>query len=215
MQSHPLPGVREVNRIARLRAIIIAAMLSVSGLGKRFGKRWIFRRIEFCLTPGQVLVVTGPNGSGKSTLLRILAGLEPPTGGEVDASGAVGYVSPELALYAQLTGSEHLKLASKLRRGAQGCDPVGALGKVGLDSAGGLRVGAYSTGMKARLRLALAVCHRPGVLLLDEASASLDEEGKSLVDRTIAEQRGSGVVVLATNDPSERRYGDFELRLGG
>jgi ABC-type multidrug transport system ATPase subunit len=189
-------------------------MLSVSGLGKRFGKRWIFRRVEFCLGLGQVLVVTGPNGSGKSTLLRILAGLEPPSDGTVDGASEVGYVSPELALYSQLTGSEHIELASRLRRGSGRCDPVGALERVGLGESRDLRVGAYSTGMKARLRLALAVCHRPGVLLLDEASASLDEAGKSLVESAIAEQRKSGVVVLATNDPEERRFGDFELRLG-
>lgn len=189
-------------------------MLSVSGLSKRFGQRWLFRGIEFSLSLGQVLVVTGPNGSGKSTLLRILAGLEPPTSGKVAASGEMGYVSPELALYSQLTGPEHLDLASQLRRSSETCDPADALGKVGLNAAGDLRVGAYSTGMKARLRLALAVCHSPAVLLLDEASASLDEEGRSLVERTIAEQRRSGVVVVATNDAAERRYGDFELRLG-
>ncbi len=173
----------------------------------------MFRGIEFCLPAGEALVVTGANGAGKSTLLRILAGLEVASAGEVVHHAHLGYVSPELSLYSQLTGIEHLEFARNLRGLPANSDET-LLESVGLSDAQNVRVSAYSTGMKARLRLALAIQCEPGILLLDEPGASLDEEGRSLVERVLDEQRSRGVVVLATNDPAERRFGDCELKLG-
>jgi heme exporter protein A len=69
--------------------------------------------------------------------------------------------------------------------------------------------------MAQRLRYAYALLHRPPVLLLDEPTVTLDERGTGVVDAVIAEQRRSGLVVIATNDPRELRYGDLLLRLGG
>lgn len=157
---------------------------------------------------GEVLVVTGPNGSGKSTLLKLLAGLEPATVGEVSVP-RFGYMSPELGLYSLLTGREHLVLAAKLR----GVD-VGDLSEVGLHDAADVRIGAYSTGMKARLRLALALQHKPDVLLFDEPEAGLDEKGRETIERIVGEHRARGATVIATNDPLPRRFGDYELKLG-
>lgn len=183
-------------------------MLSVTGLGKRYGSKWVFRNVEFCVRPGEVLVVTGPNGSGKSTLLKILAGLETPSSGHVSVA-RVGYMSPELGLYPLLTGKEHMELASRLRGVS-----MGDLAAVGLDQAAEVRIDAYSTGMKARLRLALAMQHDPDVLLLDEPEAGLDPQGKEFVAQIVEQHRQRGVTVLATNDHAQRRCGDYELKLG-
>jgi ABC-type multidrug transport system ATPase subunit len=68
--------------------------------------------------------------------------------------------------------------------------------------------------MRARLKLALAVQHSPEVLLLDEPSASLDDEGRSLIEGAVAEQLKRGAVVIATNDPGDRRHATHELELG-
>ena len=76
-------------------------------------------------------------------------------------------------------------------------------------------MGQYSSGMRARLKLALAIQARPPILLLDEPSASLDAPGRALVESIILEQRERGIVLLATNDPAEKEWATHELALVG
>ena len=186
------------------------------GVGKRYGRRWLFRDVTFDLERGQRLAILGHNGSGKSTLLRLLAGLLTPTEGKIvppngDVRLTLGYAALEMALYAALTVDEHLEFSARLR----GCDPRAdeLLDTVGLTYARAFPAGQLSTGMKARLKLAMAVQARPMVLLLDEPGAALDEEGKELVRRLAEEQTGRGALVVATNDPEERRLATHELAL--
>ena len=164
---------------------------------------------------GQCLLLTGSNGSGKSTLLKLLAGLEAPSEGtvtrEFDPRTSMGYTATDLRLYPNLTATEHLRFAGVVR----GIPPDAALlEKVGLATSGAKLVGAFSTGMRARLKLALALMGEPKVLMLDEPGAGLDEDGRDLLEQAIGEQLTRGAVIMATNDPQERRFGDFELCLG-
>ena len=193
-------------------------MVEAKGLGKRYGASWVFRRVEFKLKGGDCLLVTGPNGSGKSTLLKLVAGLEAPTEGRIttqlgDCRTSLGYASPHLRPYPALTGREHLELSGRLR--GEECESGKLLAMVGLAEAADKPTGAYSDGMRSRLRLALAIQTSPKLLLLDEPGAGLDEEGRRLVERIVSEQRERGCVIVATNDPSERRFGEFEIKLGG
>lgn len=190
-------------------------MLSVRRLGKQFDGRWIFRDLSFDLEPGQALAALGPNGSGKSSLLKVIAGLWSPSEGSVirppgDLRTTLGYSGLDLAVYSNLTGREHLDWAGRSRQVEARTEEL--LGKVGLSRAGGQLVSQYSSGMRARLKLALAIQARPRVLLLDEPSASLDERGRELVRELIeAQLAGDGAVVLATNDPEEREWATHEL----
>ena len=190
--------------------------MEVSGLGRRFGGRWVFRGISFELNKGDRLAVLGPNGTGKSTLLRCIAGLLLPTEGSVrlpdgDSRRTLAMAALEMALYPSLTCEEHLHLAADLR----GCEPRDKelLDRVGLGSARNLRATQLSTGMKSRLKLAMAIQPEPTVLLLDEPGAALDEAGKLILDDIVFEQSQRGVLVFATNDQSERRLATLELPL--
>ena len=191
-------------------------MLEASGLGKRYGSRWIFRGISFQLQKGDRLAVLGLNGTGKSTLLRCLAGLLSPNEGSIslplgDHRKTLSMAAIEMALYPALSCAEHLQLAGDLR----GCDARvdELLSRVGLSQASRLYASQLSTGMRSRLRLALALQPEPLVLLLDEPGAAMDEAGKSLIDGIVEEQAGRGVLIYATNDPSERRHATHELAL--
>ncbi|MGV3614502.1 MAG: ABC transporter ATP-binding protein [Fimbriimonas sp.] len=191
-------------------------MLEVDRLGKRYGSRWVFRGLSFRLEVGDRLVVLGRNGSGKSTLLKVLAGLIPLTEGAVtlpegDARRTVALSALDQALYPQLSFAEHLRLAADLR----GCDSRTdeLIDFVGLREARDLPTAQMSTGMRARVRMALAVQARPGVLLLDEPGASLDEAGRALVERIVEAQTRYGCLVVATNEPQERRLATLELEL--
>jgi ABC-type multidrug transport system ATPase subunit len=191
-------------------------VLEVEGLGKRYGGRWIFRNLSFRLGQGDRLVIVGRNGAGKSTLLRTLAGLLSPSEGRVMLAGGdprltLGLSALEQALYPQLTVAEHLRLAADLRACDDRTDEL--LEQIGLGYARDYPASQLSTGMKARLKLALATQARPRVLLLDEPGAGLDEQGRSLVEQIASEQRERGCLVMATNDPAERRLAELELEL--
>jgi ABC-type multidrug transport system ATPase subunit len=192
-------------------------VISVDGLGKCFGSRWVFRGLGFEISKGHRLVVTGHNGCGKSTLLKILSGLLSPTEGLVryaneDYRSFLGYAALDMAMYSHLSASEHLELASRLR----GCDCRSSelLLRVGLAHAKDLPASQLSTGMRARLKLALAIQADPVVLLLDEPGASLDDRGRELVGKICDEQAERGCLVIATNDARERRLATHELELG-
>lgn len=185
-------------------------------LGKRYGPRWIFRNVTFSISEGECLVVSGPNGSGKSTLLRILAGLERPTegsGGRTNfARATVGYMAPDLNLYPALDALDHLRIAAELR-GVKNPDSAILLNRVGLLHHAEVRTSNFSTGMRARLKLALAIQCSPRVLLLDEPGANLDDEGKKVLAGLIEEQLTRGAVAIATNDVREHEFAHLELKL--
>jgi heme exporter protein A len=201
-------------------------ILEIDDLATGYGARRVFAGVSLELRRGETLVVAGANGSGKSTLLRLLCGLQRPTTGSVtyvagdrrlrpdEARDLVGWVAPDLQLYRELTAIENLAFFAEvrgLRRARAELEEL--LGEVGLGGRGGDLLAAYSSGMAQRLRYAYALLHRPGVLLLDEPTVTLDERGAALVERIVATQRERGIAVIATNDPRELRYGDYVLRL--
>jgi heme exporter protein A len=195
---------------------IIQNVLEVNGLGKRYSDRWLFRNLTFDLKRGDALVVLGRNGAGKSTLLKAIAGLLAPTEGNVkahvdDHRTGLSLSALEMALYPSLTLLEHLNLTAQLR----GCEPRAAelLDRIGLTHAANLPAAKTSTGMKARLKLAMAIQSNPSILLLDEPGAGMDEAGKQLIQGVCIEQIQRGVLVVATNDAREKALGTLELEL--
>jgi heme exporter protein A len=199
--------------------------LLIEGLAKSYPGRPVFRDINSEVESGTILIVTGPNGSGKSTLLRILCGFIRPTRGKVvlfrdeielvrlEIRPFTGLVSPDLVLYDELTAIENLSFFAGIAglRFSAG-ELQGRLEQVSLAGRGGDRVGSYSSGMKQRLKYCLALLRNPEMLLLDEPTSNLDDQGKSLVDEIIKSFKG--ILVIATNEKSELNYGDQIIRLG-
>ena len=202
--------------------------LALTDIGKAYGPRRVLCAVSLEARGGEVITVTGANGSGKSTLLRIVAGLLRPSRGAVtlvvagqtlDTAArrqAVGYASPDLALYPELSGRENLQFFVAVRGGWLALDAAETrLAAVGLGGRGEDPVSAYSSGMRQRLRLAFAMLAEPMLLLLDEPSATLDEDGVALVGEMVAAHRASGgLTLLATNDPREARLGERSIVLG-
>jgi heme exporter protein A len=200
--------------------------LQIDHVGKTYGTRRVLQSVCADLAGGDTLVVTGRNGAGKSTLLRIIAGLLRPSQGQVHvwADGipvrdsarrhVLGFVGADVHLYRELTAREHLRLLGRLRNLPMGpAESTAALEQVGLGGREDEQVGGFSSGMQQRLRYALALLHRPRLLLLDEPTTNLDAAGIAIVDRIIRDAASSGIVILATNDPRELRYGELVLAL--
>lgn len=184
-------------------------LLTADLLGHRFSGDWLFRKVSFDLNPGDRLVITGRNGSGKSTLLKCLVGLMTPREGKVTTSGKVGYSALDLAVYPQLTAHEHLELFNQLNDSQ--ADTEDLLTQVGLVNTGDKPAGNFSTGMRGRLKIALALASNPNILVLDEPTAAIDTEGRNFLDQLV--NNFPGAVILATNDLDERRWATHELTL--
>jgi heme exporter protein A len=191
--------------------------LVATDLAKRFGRRKVFSDISFELETGGSMAVVGPNGSGKTTLLMTLLGGYRPTRGSVRffEDGAVldaervraesSLVAPYLNLYENLSAEENLVFfatVSGLRVTGKRID--GLLDRVGLKRRGLDLVAAYSSGMKQRLKYAVALLREPSFLFLDEPTSNLDENGKEIVSDIIGEYRGNRIVVIATSEEEER-----------
>ncbi len=193
---------------------------------KAFARRTIFDRIKFGMTCGDGLAIIGRNGSGKSTLVKIIAGVLSPTSGSVDfivhgkamkmeeRYRVVGFVSPYLQLYDEFTGIENLRLVSHIRGldiTAERLDRL--LEQVNLLQRKNDEVRTYSSGMKQRLKYALALLHRPPILILDEPSSNLDDEGVAVVQSIMERQKQEGILVVAANDAEDIRLCDKVIDL--
>lgn len=200
--------------------------LSVRNLSKRFGFRRVFEKLNFELGSPGSLAITGPNGSGKSTLLKIIGGLLYPSGGNViisrdgeklnrDALGDfMAFVSPELNFYDELSGLENLRFYLKVSAGSYSkSECLTALDRVGLQKRGSDIFKEYSSGMKMRLKYALALLKQPEILVIDEPSTNLDAEGKEIIYRIMNEHKLEGMLIYATNEESEIGIAENRIQL--
>lgn len=202
--------------------------LNAIDLSKRFDTRKVFSKIDFRLTTGQSLAAVGPNGSGKSTLLKVLLALLRPTRGTVEyvrdgkpmdeaqIRAHTSFVSPYLNLYDHLTAEENLRFFATVAGGhITGKEVNALLSRVGLEGRGEDYVLGYSSGMKQRLKYAVALIGKPAFLFLDEPTSNLDEAGKKIVVDIIEEHRSKSILIIATNEKEEYRFAEQLCRLDG
>ena len=201
--------------------------LEISKLTKEFDRRPVFKDLNFSLTNSDSIAITGKNGSGKSTLIKVLANVYAQTAGNITFSidgkaverqnvyQYIGFVSPYLNLYDQLTGEENLVFFATL----SGINLPGKtidelLATVGLEGRGVDPVGAYSSGMKQRLKYAVALLKDPAFIFLDEPSSNLDSDGKAFVRQFVGQRRSKSIVLIATNEEEDYSLTDELIRLG-
>jgi len=169
--------------------------LQAEGLGKRYGRVWILRKVSFELVPGGRLVVRGGNGSGKSSLLRLICGLDRASeglvsgyfeGGTVPGLEALkaellpdhtAYSAPDQHLIVDLTAREQLAFHARFRGFKPGLTPETVLEAAQLSGHGDKMVGNLSSGMRQRLELAIAMGTQAKLLVLDEPVSHLDRAG--------------------------------------
>ncbi len=183
-------------------------------LGRRYGRHWALAHVDLEVPVGRILWLAGHNGSGKTTLLRLLAGLSPPTRGEIEIFGhdvrrdrracrrKLSLVSHGSYLYPRLTALEMLRLQARLLGlSTRSEDLLPILEEVGLEASRDAEVGGFSAGMRKRLVLARLRLERPRLVLLDEPFSALDTAGQELVEEWIrAFQRDGCTLLLASHN---------------
>jgi ABC-2 type transport system ATP-binding protein len=160
-------------------------LVELSAVSRWYGNVVAVNDVTMTLSAG-VTGLLGPNGAGKTTLLHMMAGFLAPSKGEVRVGGqptwrnpqvysTLGLVSEREAVHGFLTGWQFVLASAKLHRLA---DPQTAakraIALVEMADAQGRRIETYSKGMRQRIRVAAALVHDPGVLLLDEPFNGMD-----------------------------------------
>jgi ABC-2 type transport system ATP-binding protein len=182
-------------------------------LAKRFGAVEAVAGIDLAVPIGSVFGFLGPNGAGKTTTIRMLVGLIRPTSGSAAVLGnpvrpgtvdltSVGTVVERPAFYPYLSAAKNLQLFAATR-GLHGPGAerrvAGALERTGLGSVANRPVGGFSTGMRQRLGLALAMLHEPSLVILDEPTNGLDPAGVVEVRSTITDLARNGTTVFLSS----------------
>jgi len=201
--------------------------IKATNLSKKFNERLIFKDVRFELQSRQSLVVTGQNGSGKTTLIRIISGLLSPTEGKLvfikdnqeielqQIFAFIGLVGPYLQLYNNLTAMENLVFFSKIRGLGTNKSKILELTKqMGLAGRELDYVKNYSSGMIQRLKFVFALLHEPPILLVDEPTSNLDEKGVEIVYGLLNKQMEDKILIVATNNPEESRFGQTHIHVG-
>jgi len=189
--------------------------ITLNQIGKRFNFNWIFKGVSVQIRANEPWVILGSNGSGKSTFLSILAGASIPSDGEiqwklnnsiVEETSIYQYVSiaaPYLELIEELTLQEHLNFHFSVKPLIQGVSKKDLLGIVGLEKAADRRISYFSSGMRQRLKLALAILSDTDVLLLDEPLSNLDNKAATWYADLIKQFGKDRVIVVCSNHQQE------------
>jgi ABC-type multidrug transport system ATPase subunit len=191
----------------------MALRVQLQRAGKRYRREWIFRNLDLELTSGDRLAIAGPNGSGKSTLMQVLAGVLSLTDGTIsffeqdqtiapdDVWAKVSIAAPYAELIEEFTLEEAVRFhvgLKPLRKGVAVADVFDLLQLP--NSAKQKYIRLYSSGMKQRVKLALAVLSDSPLLLLDEPTITLDIQGiewyRQLVEQHIDANR---ILIVASN----------------
>jgi ABC-type multidrug transport system ATPase subunit len=200
--------------------------IQVTAASKRFNTEWIFSNLNFSFTTGQHYALIGNNGSGKSTLLQIIAGYIGLTKGgiqwistsneTIDSTNIFQYISiaaPYLELVEEFTALEQITFHQQFKPLQNGLEPIELLEKIGLRNAAKKQIRNFSSGMKQRLKLALAIFDQAPILLLDEPCSNLDQEGIQTYHQLMQTYAMHKLIIVASNDPQEYQFCSQQLSL--
>lgn len=200
--------------------------ISAEHLYKRYSNNyWIIKDLNLNLTQGKVYGLTGANGSGKTTLMHLLAGLIVPTKGKViyQIHGTqiedhlwfrhFCFAAPYADLYDYLTVKEFLELYLCNKEFTLNLSLDDFLKICFLEPHKEKFIKNFSSGMKQRLKLALALLTHSNVVFLDEPLSNLDDFTKNWYFNLLEEYKSGKIIVIASNDEADFRSVDIKINL--
>ena len=193
--------------------------IQAEGLGKKFGREWIFKDFDYKFISGKKYAITGRNGSGKSTLLKVLASAVPASKGKVQYSTNtkdqlpvegifkhLTYMAPYVELIEEFSLKEFVLFYTKfktltlsLREFLEELDFIGAKDK---------HLRNFSSGMKQRLQLGLALFTNADIVFLDEPTSNLDEQTSKWYLDTVQKTTHNRLLIISSNQKSEYSFCD-------
>jgi ABC-type multidrug transport system ATPase subunit len=177
----------------------------LENIGKRFNREWIFRNVSHEFSTGNKYAILGTNGCGKSTLLQIIAGSMSQSEGIIKHENEeflfkqVSYASPYLELPEEMTWKEAVKFHGKFKNFTSGFSEEKIIALSGLELSSEKEIRNFSSGMKQRARLTLAILSDTSLLFLDEPSTNLDANAVKWYQNLISEYANEKMVIVCSN----------------
>lgn len=201
-------------------------LIKVTNAGKKFGREWIFRKVNLEIKPGEKLVILGLNGSGKSTLLQAMTGyLSLNEGGivfenqkqtvDIDKMHElISLASPYLELVEDFTLKEQIEHVANYKSFLKDLTTDRIIEISGLTAHQNKYIKLFSSGMKQRLKLTLAILANTPILFLDEPTTNLDATVihwyKEMIDKYA---KSKTIVVCSNSIKDEYAFCDREIKM--
>ncbi len=192
--------------------------ISLNNLGKKFNNEWIFKNLSHEISAQQKLVILGGNGSGKSTLLQVISGFITPNQGEVifksngintepeKIKNFISFASPYLQLVEDFTLTEMVEHSKLFKPFANNLSTHEIISLAELEPAKNKFIKQFSSGMKQRLKLALAILADTPILLLDEPVSNLDKNAIDWYKKLVVLYSVNRTVVVSSNAISDEYF---------
>ena len=195
--------------------------IELDKVSKKFGNQWIFRNISVTFDSNKPYAITGPNGSGKSTLLKIISGIVTPNEGKIsyDDNKAISvdeiytklsYSAPYLDLPEELTIAEIIAFHQSMKsfKGITASELL----KI-LDIPADKQIRDCSSGMKQRVKFALAYYTESKILLLDDPTANMDHHWRNWTLDLIKSDKQERITIICSNEPIEYEFAEVKVQL--
>ncbi len=192
------------------------AEITAENIGKKYHSNWCFRQIDVKIASNEVLVIKGKNGSGKSTLLKILANILSPNEGNIShfvetkipinqVFEHISYCAPYVELIEEFRAKEMIDFHFKFKTFEDINQENLFWEKWNLKGQANKFLTEYSSGMKQRLKLGLALASNSNFIFLDEPCSHLDKESVELYKTHILSLKNK-IIVIASNEPKEYEF---------
>jgi len=180
-------------------------------LGKKFSKKWVFQNLNIHIAQNENIAILGPNGSGKSTLLKILSSAMLPDKGSIfwfhegqqlepeNVFQHINFATPYISLIEDFNLIECLKFHQKFKAFPENWDPEKLASYAGLENASAKALKQYSSGMKQKVKLLLALASQSSLVLLDEPCSHLDTKAMEWYLQLIADFGKQKTIVICSN----------------
>lgn len=199
--------------------------IQVQKAAKRFHYEWIFKNLDLELSSGDSLAITGGNGSGKSTLLKCLSGAIPLTQGSITyrTEGdqitedqwfrSLAIATPYMELPEEFTLLEAIRFHFQFKKPYGHSIPEELVALLGLEKHQNKALAQFSSGMKQRVKLGLAIFSEVPLLLLDEPTSNLDKQGIAWYLDTMDRCTKDRIVIVCSNEPREYAFCQNKISL--
>ena len=199
--------------------------ISLENIGKKFKNEWIFRNLSFEFLKNESIAIIGPNGSGKSTLMQALAGAIPINEGKVtyineekfipdeNWHDLLSFSAPYLELIEEFTLAESVNFHIKFKPFQNDLTSSDFLQIIDLEKHKNKPVKNFSSGMRQKLKLGLAFYSRTQILLLDEPTSNLDQNGFEWYLHNVEKALKDKIVIVSSNEPKEYPFCEKHLNI--
>ncbi len=194
------------------------ASIQLNNLGKKFGSEWVFKNLTFQINANDKVVILGGNGSGKSTLLQIISGYVGANQGEIiytindkiiepdKLKNHISYASPYLQLVEDFTLVETIEHSQIFKPFVNNLESKDIVELLELSHAKNKFIKQFSSGMKQRLKLGLAILCNTQLLLLDEPVSNLDKDAINWYKNLIQQYTENRTVIVCSNNIDEEYF---------